>query len=282
MRVLLFGAEAKFGCGYFIGQRLLAMGHKVTALTLSERVAFECGVTWITGDLDAARVQREVSRADAVIDAQKPVVVRSKNVRVASLRPYLLLRALEGTGKRLVVTSTAAVLGETGTTPLDETARAQPQRNYAWLARLEKKRLSANGVQPIVVRPSTVHGLLPIVASLTAWLLLARRRRRGTYIEPGTNRSSAIYRDDLAELYCLALLKAEAGRDPWRQRDLLDERTGGGHSPGAGEERRGVGHCTRRGDADPAIRRGALPQYGGFGRDGQEDTRMEARRPILS
>jgi nucleoside-diphosphate-sugar epimerase len=61
------------------------------------------------------------------------------------------------------------------------------------------------------MRPATEHGPIPLTPSLTAWLLLARRRRRGTYIEPGTYRSSAVHCDDLASLYCLALREAKAG-----------------------------------------------------------------------
>src|SRR5580698_8810402 len=119
MRILLFGAESKLACGYYIGQRLLAMGHSV-AVSVKSDWRFDCGVQWIKGELDDASIQREISRADAVIDARAPVVVRSGNVKVNELRPCLLMRSLEGTGKRLIVTSDAHVLGETGATPVAE------------------------------------------------------------------------------------------------------------------------------------------------------------------
>jgi nucleoside-diphosphate-sugar epimerase len=210
MRILLFGAESKLACGYYIGQRLLAMGHSV-AVSVKSDWRFDCGVQWIKGELDDASIQREISRADAVIDARAPVVVRSGNVKVNELRPCLLMRSLEGTGKRLIVTSDAHVLGETGATPVAEIARARPLRSYAWLARMEQKILHAGGVHTAVVRAAQVYGSSPLTLPLTAWLILARRRRRGTYIEPGTNCSSAVHCDDLADLYCLALHKAGAG-----------------------------------------------------------------------
>ena len=211
MRVLLLGAESKLGCGYFIGQKLLAHGYTVVALAGSELARFDCGVKWIVGKPEDAGFQSAILKADAVVDAQLPSVVHSDNVRIARLRPLLLMRSLEGTGKRLIITSDAAVIGETGTTPVDETTRVHPLRNYAWLARLEKKILHANGVHSIVVRPATVYGASSLTQTLTFWLLLAQRLRRGTYIEPGTNRSSAVYCDDLADLYCLALQKAGPG-----------------------------------------------------------------------
>ncbi len=210
MRVLLFGGNTKLSHGYFVGQKLLARGHTVVALT-SESWRFDCGFEWVTGELEDTEGRREIERADAIIDTEPPVAIGSQKSRISELRPARLMRALEGSGKPLIVSSDALVLGDTGTTPVDETARVRPPENCAYLARLEKKILSARGVHTAILRTAHIHGCSPLTIQLTAWLILAHRLRRATYIEPGTTRWSAVHYDDLAELYCLALEKAAVG-----------------------------------------------------------------------
>jgi hypothetical protein len=77
-----------------------------------------------------------------------------KRVQIARLRPALLRRALEGSDRKLIVTSSAAVLGDTGNVPLPKRARLRPLPGFAWLARLEKEILHSSGGKGIVIRPA--------------------------------------------------------------------------------------------------------------------------------
>jgi nucleoside-diphosphate-sugar epimerase len=211
MRVFLLGAASKRALGFVIGQRLLAAGHSVVVLVDSDTTRWECGVEWVTGQFGESGVQNELKRADAVIDADLPLGLGFESTRLADRRPSLLRRALKGSGKPLVMTSTAAVLGDTGPTPVDENAHLPVPRNYSFLARLEHDVLKARDVCGIVIRPAIQHGLFPGITALEPWFGLAERRGKGTYIEPGTNCWSAVHRADLADLYCLALDKARPG-----------------------------------------------------------------------
>jgi nucleoside-diphosphate-sugar epimerase len=211
MRVFLLGAASKRALGYVVGQRLLAVGHSVAVLVESAQWSWDCGVEWIVGQFDDRGVRQELERADAVIDADLPLGLGFESTQIADRRPSLLRRALKGSGKPLIMTSSAAVLGDTGPTPVNENARLHTPSNYAYLARLEKDVLKADDVCGVVIRPGIEHGLFPGITPLDGWFGLAERRGEGTYIEPGTNCWSAVHRADLADLYCLALQKARPG-----------------------------------------------------------------------
>lgn len=211
MRVFLLGAASKRALGFVIGERLLAAGHSVAVLVESDTHRWEWGVEWVTGRLDESRIRNELNRADAVIDADLPLGLGFQSTKIADRRPSLLRRALKGSGKPLVMTSSAAVLGDTGPIPVDESANLPAPRNYAYLARLEREVLKARDVRGIVIRHAVQHGLFPGIMALEAWFGLAERSGHGTYIEPGTNCWSAVHRADLADLYCLALDKAHPG-----------------------------------------------------------------------
>lgn len=210
--MLLCGHE--LGLGFVVGQQLLAAGHTVTMLTCYEDLVpnlTKNNITPIVGHVLDASVQQSIRRADAVIDVECPNPLLSRRVYVNRLRPFLLAQALEGTGRPLVVTTGAAVLGDTGPTPVSEDARLHPLRGHGWLARLENELLKSSKVQCVVIRPAwELHGCRPpsCGTAVSNWMRLARRFRRGRYIGSGENRWSAVHFDDLAELYPLALKKA--------------------------------------------------------------------------
>ena len=58
-----------------------------------------------------------------------------------------------------------------------------------------------------------MHGQRPPswAIGIDSWVSLAKRFRRGKYIGSGENRYSAVHFDDLADLYCVALKKADPG-----------------------------------------------------------------------
>jgi nucleoside-diphosphate-sugar epimerase len=84
-------------------------------------------------------------------------------------------------------------------------------RGFAWLARLEKEILQASDTRSIVIRPAwQIHGSRPSRPIALGLVRLAKRFRRGKYLEAGDNTYSAVHFDDLAALYCVALKKAGA------------------------------------------------------------------------
>ena len=212
MRVFLCGHE--LGLGFVVGQRLLAEGHTVTMLTSFEDLIpnlTKNRMNPILGRVQDASVHQSIRKADAVIDVECPNPLLSRRVYVTRLRPYLLAQILEGTGRPLLVTTGAAVLGDTGPTPISEHARLNPIRGHAWLARLENEVLKSAKVRCVVIRPAwELHGCRPPSwgVAISNWMRLARRYRRGRYIGSGENLWSAVHFDDLADLYSLALKKA--------------------------------------------------------------------------
>ena len=215
MHVFVCGAE--LGIGFVVAQRLLAEGHKVTMLTSFEDLVpnlAKNNMNPVLGDVQDAAVRQQIAKADAVIDVELPNTLLLQKVRVARLRPYLLAQLLRDSGKSLIVTSSAAVLGDTGPVPVGENKRANPLPGFAWLPRLENEVVQARGLRCIVIRPAwEVHGSRPPnwAIGIANWIKLAKRFRRGKYIGLGENCYSAVHFDDLADLYRISLKKAAAG-----------------------------------------------------------------------
>lgn len=214
MRVFVCGQE--FDLGVVVAQRLLAGHHKVSLLiSHEERIPWlsKQGITAVLGCVGDAAIQSQLSKADAVIDVELPFMFPRKKVQVARLRPSLLVRALEGSGKLLIVTSDAAILGDTGPIPVEESATVHPLSGYRWLPRLEQAILKSCGMRGVVIRPAwQVYGRRPsYLAAIGPWISLAKRFRRGRYIGSGENRYSAVHFDDLADFYCVVLKKAVGG-----------------------------------------------------------------------
>jgi nucleoside-diphosphate-sugar epimerase len=145
-----------------------------------------------------------------VIDAHLPCVFGSEKPRTADLRPCFLRRALAGSGKPLIVTSDAGVLGDTGPVPLDEKAPVHPFRGFRFLPPMEREILRAEDVRGVVIRPALEHGRV-VCFSLQYWISLAAECGRGTWLKAGKNCWSAVHSDDLADLYCLAIHNARPG-----------------------------------------------------------------------
>jgi nucleoside-diphosphate-sugar epimerase len=212
MQVFVCGSE--LGIGFVVAKRLLDEGHEVTMLTSFEDLIpnlTKNKMNPVLGDVHDAAVQQQIEKADAVIDVDLPFTFPARRIPVASLRPSILKQALEGSGRPLIITSSAAVLGDTGTVPLGEKSRVRPLRGFAWLARLEKEILQASDMRSIVIRPAwEIHGSRPARPIVLGLVRLAKRFRRGKFIESGDNAYSAVHFDDLAALYCVALKKAGA------------------------------------------------------------------------
>jgi hypothetical protein len=134
--------------------------------------------------------------ADVVIDPQLPVTFGLSKGQLNSVRPYLLSHALENSGARLIVTSSSAVLGDTGPVPVGENAPAHPPQKFAWIRRMEKEVLRRGA---IVIRPAIEHHY-SLSMAMGNMITLALRFRQGKYIgseltagQPSTPRILLIY-----------------------------------------------------------------------------------------
>ena len=229
MNVFVLGATGYIGS--VVAEKLQQAGHRVVGLARSaaSAEALEArGIQPVRGSLESPDVLTRAARAaDAVVQAaftqEGHDFVASVAVERTAVR--VLLRALEGTGKALVVTSGTAVLGDTGDRVFDEDTpivRPEPDAsagagNAALRAlgerlAMEKEVLGASGVRGIVLRPPNVYGRSDGQSVLTM-LRRAGRTLGAVPYAPGTaeHRWSFVHVDDLAHLYLLALEGAKAG-----------------------------------------------------------------------
>lgn len=211
MRIFVCGHE--LGLGLVIARRLVAEGHRVDILTEFDDLIPNLrknGLNPVLGEVMDSDPQCLLGKADAVIDAAFPFTFPKKRVQTARLRPVLLRNALRSSGRLLVVTSHSAILGDTGPTPATEDARAHPLRGFNRALRLEKELSNSSKLQVVLIRPAwLIHGKgQRFGMALNTLITISWRLRRGSYVESGENRYSAIHLEDLAALYCLALKKA--------------------------------------------------------------------------
>lgn len=216
MRIFVCGHE--LGLGFVIARRLVAEGHQVNILTAFEDLMpnlTKNGFNPVLGEITDDDPQRLLGKADAVIDAAFPFTFPKKRVHTARLRPLLLRNALKSSERLLIVTSHAAILGDTGPTPVPENTRAHPLRGFDWALRLEKELSTSRNLRVVIIRPAwLIHGPGQSlgIEVLNNWIPLSWRFKRGTYIGAGTSSFSAIHLEDLAALFCLALQNARNTR----------------------------------------------------------------------
>jgi nucleoside-diphosphate-sugar epimerase len=210
MKIFLLGAEARRSLGYTIGQRLIEQGHTVCALARSAKAVdnvVKGGMKLAKGELADAVAARKLERADAVIDVRILVVTKERElVRDRST----LLKALEGSGRLMIATSSRTIFGNTGPTPLRENATFRVAPSSGWLRRLERQVLEAETFRGVVIRPALQYGQgMPLY--IHPLISLCRSLRRGVYIGAGANVRSAVHFEDLADLFCFALQTMKPG-----------------------------------------------------------------------
>lgn len=215
MNVLLTGATGYVGKQ--VAEKLTAGGHNVTGLVRSEAKARELGAAGmgaVLGDLSAPLTVLEAAkRVDAVVhtafdhggDFFDQVEVEQRFIDT-------LLAGL-GSGKTLVATSAAGVLGDTGDEPVMEDAPLPPVADWPVAKRgaLETKLSAADDLRTIVLRlPVLVYG---DGGSQFPPMLIQTAKARGVsyYVGEGNNKISAAHVADIAELYVLALENAPSG-----------------------------------------------------------------------
>lgn len=209
--VLVVGASGYLG--RVVTERLLEQGHDVVAVTRDGEPSSGApdGVTTVAADLrDPASLTAAVGpEVQAVIHLATPLGDRDADE--AALEA--LLAPLRGTGRALVYTSGAWVLGPSGarTEPFDEQSPTDPLPIVGYRPRLEQQVLdaAAYGVRGVVVRPGVAHGRGGGIPALL--VDLARQHGTGPHVGDGHVGWPMVHVDDLADLYLLALADAPAG-----------------------------------------------------------------------
>lgn len=211
MRVFLTGATGYLGSG--IARALTAAGHQVLGLARSPSTADRlcvAGIQPLLGELsDARRLADGAARADAVIHAGFPRdayehLDEAIGVDTAAVQAFQ--EALNETGKPLVYTSGAGVIGDTAGEAVTEDQPLHTPPGMAWRRDLEVAVLGCGG---IVLRPAFVYGHAGGI--LTALVQDASARGYACYGEPGDNPLPVVHVDDLGRGYLHALEHAAPG-----------------------------------------------------------------------
>ena len=214
MKIFVTGASGFIGGS--AGARLAAAGHHIRGLVRDPAKAGAVraiGIEPVLGTLDDTDVLiREARAADAVVNAA------SSDHREAA---EALVSALAGSGKALVHTSGSSVvadeaMGEPSDRVFDEEAEVAPAPDKAARAALDRRILAAPGVRAVVLCNGLIYGHslgLPGAESVQLPRLAAHARQTGKarHVGRGLNRWSTVHIEDVAELYRLAVERAEAG-----------------------------------------------------------------------
>jgi nucleoside-diphosphate-sugar epimerase len=160
MRVFLTGATGYIGSA--IADALQAAGHQVTGLVRSDEGAGRLqkrGIMPVPGDIQTPESFLHVVRSsDGVIHAANTNDANASLVDRGVVEA--IVSALEGSDKPFVYTSGVWVLGNTGSTPADETAPLNPIPPVEWRPAVEDFVLdsASRRVRAIVIRPAMVYG----------------------------------------------------------------------------------------------------------------------------
>jgi nucleoside-diphosphate-sugar epimerase len=215
MKVFVTGATGYIGGS--VSTKLLEKGHEVIGLARSDEAAAALkkrGIEPLSGDINAYTPFIDVTkRVDAVINA-----ANSDNAFVA----HALLTGLRGTGKALIQTSGSSVVGkydngEASDDTFDENTPFRPQPEKAMRVAIDEAVLASakENVRAIVIRPALIYGRGIGVSSTSVQLpkLIDVARKHGVprHVGRGLNLWGHVPIADVAELYLLALEKAQAG-----------------------------------------------------------------------
>jgi nucleoside-diphosphate-sugar epimerase len=213
MRVFVTGASGYIGGS--VAGLLVAAGHAVRGLTRDKADALrERGIAPVVGSLDdAALLAEEARAADAVVNAAEA------GHRGAA---EALVRALAGSGKRLIHTSGSSIVarddgGEFSDRVLDEATPFTPVAAKAERVAIDGivRGAAASGVHSVVLCPTLIYGAGTGLhrESVQLPLLIAQARASGVarHAGQGLNLWSNVHVEDVAALYVIALERAPAG-----------------------------------------------------------------------
>jgi len=204
--------------GGTIAEKLLKKNYKVMGLIRNDRHAEELrswGIEPIIGNIhDETVLRAAVSEADAVIhnaDSADDAYAADSFVNI-----------MEGSGKTLIFTSGSAIFGgkengEGNSFVFTEDIPLNPRLEMASRVLINDYILQAaqKNIRSIVIVPTMVYGeglgLKKESIQLPALIGFSKEKGHGIFFGKGENIWSNVHIEDIAELYILALEKAEAG-----------------------------------------------------------------------
>lgn len=211
MKVFLTGATGYVGS--VVAEKLLGKGHQVTGLARNEAAEAKLREKriepWRADLKDVESLKRGAKEADAVIHTAFSHDFSDYNEAVELDRNVIaaFAESLARTNKPLIVTSSSAVLGDTRSNEADEDypfAENSPRRLRGEAER-DAVQLSSKGIRSVVLRlPLFVYGrggssFVPFVINQ------AKQAGSANYVEPGSQKVSAVHVEDAADFYVLAL-----------------------------------------------------------------------------
>lgn len=211
MRVFVVGASGYVGSP--IARALLDRGEEVVGLARSETAAQrlqQAGVKPVAGDVTQPHSLQEAAHdGDAVVYAVQYNGESGAVVESAALEA--LVDTLAGSGKPLLYTSGIWIYGSTGRRVADEATLPNPTPLVAHRPALERVVLDGvqRGVRSIVIRPGNAYGAGGGIPAM--WIQSAKQTGAARFVGDGNNHWAVVHRDDLAQLYVLALKKSPPG-----------------------------------------------------------------------
>jgi nucleoside-diphosphate-sugar epimerase len=213
MRIFLTGATGFIGSR--VAKELITAGHRVQGLARSDDGAKALAATGADvqrGTLEDVEILKSSAAAsDAVIHCgfnhdfskfmencqiDKRAIEAMGSVLVGSDRPFIVSSGLAGLGRPGQLATEESVLPPDFPIP-----RVSEQTALSFLSK---------GVRVAVMRLPQVHNTVK-QGLFTYAIAAAREKGVSAYVGDGTNRWAAAHVDDVAQLYRLALEKAEAG-----------------------------------------------------------------------
>jgi nucleoside-diphosphate-sugar epimerase len=167
------------------------------------------GMHPVMGDMQDSAVLREmVEDADAVIHCGFARGERAPELEGAALD--VMLDAIGNDHEAFIYTSGVWVYGNRGDAVVGEDAPLAPTPIVAWRPSHERRVLgaAAHHLRTIVIRPGMVYG---DAGGIVAGMVEQGRHGTVQVVGDGSNRWSCVRVDALAELYVLALERAERG-----------------------------------------------------------------------
>lgn len=215
MRIFLTGASGYIGGS--VAAALMAAEHTVMGLCRSvekaERLK-QLGIEPIMGSLSDEEILFQAAQsADAVVNAADADDQFAAEV---------LLRALEGSGKKLIHTSGSSIVGDRAAGEFSDRVFHEDISRPIRFEKIGRVAIdthviegAARGIHSVVICPCLIYGngtgLQPNSMQVPWMIEVAKKYKGARYIGKGENVWSTIHIADLANAYVLALEQAPAG-----------------------------------------------------------------------